>query len=82
LFESPLLGFFEENVQPMGLISFPVTTRTTSKQATVHFLVVDRPSAYNDIMRCNTPNKTIFLKERFYTKEWLNLGLNKGYPSP
>jgi hypothetical protein len=66
----------------MRLIFFPVTTGTTSKQAIVHFLVVDQPSTYNAIMGCNTPNKTIFLKERFYTKECLNPGFNKGYPSP
>jgi hypothetical protein len=51
-FGSPLVGFTGEQVQPMGLITLPVTARTAPKQATlmVDFLMVDRPSTYNAII--------------------------------
>jgi hypothetical protein len=51
-FVSPLVGFMGEQVQPIGLISLPITVGTTPKQATimVDFLVVNRPFAYNAII--------------------------------
>ena len=59
LFSSPLVGFAGEQVQPIGLISLIVTTRTSLKQSTimVDFLVVDRPSAYNVIISRLALNK-------------------------
>jgi hypothetical protein len=72
-FRSSLVGFSREKVQPMRLISIPVTAGTVPKQATamVDFLVVDRPFAYNAIMGCLSLNKlkadtsTYHLKMKF-----------------
>jgi hypothetical protein len=50
-FGSPLVGFSGEQVQPVGIMSLPVTVETAPKLSTVmmDFLVVDRPSIYNVI---------------------------------
>lgn len=50
-FKGPLAGFFDEQVQPLGSMSFLVKIRTHPCQATcmVEFLVVNCPSAYNAI---------------------------------
>ncbi|XP_059436758.1 uncharacterized protein LOC132169816 [Corylus avellana] len=58
-FSSPLVGFAGEQVQPIGLISPPVTAGTTPKQKTVmvNFLVIDRPGAYNAIISRPALNK-------------------------
>jgi hypothetical protein len=51
-FTSPLVGFGEEVVFPMGIIPLPVTVGIAPQLATVmvDFLVIDRPSAYNAIV--------------------------------
>jgi hypothetical protein len=72
-FRSSLVGFSREKVQPMRLISIPITAGTVPKQATVmvDFLVVDGPFAYNAIMGCLSLNKlkadtsTYHLKMKF-----------------
>jgi hypothetical protein len=48
----PLVGFVEEQVQPVGSIELPVTARDypTTKTILVNFLLIDRPSAYNAIL--------------------------------
>jgi hypothetical protein len=58
-FGSPLVGFGREQVQPIGIISLPMTVGTTPRLSTVmvDFLVVDRPSAYNAIIGRPTLNK-------------------------
>ncbi|XP_059458240.1 uncharacterized protein LOC132187819 [Corylus avellana] len=58
-FSSPLVGFAGEQVQPIGLISLPVTAGTAPKQKTVmvDFLVIDRPGAYNAIVGRPALNK-------------------------
>jgi hypothetical protein len=58
-FGSPLVGFAEEQVQPIRLISLLVTVGTTPKQYTVmvDFPVVDQPSAYNTIIGRPALNK-------------------------
>ncbi|XP_059451077.1 uncharacterized protein LOC132181862 [Corylus avellana] len=76
-FGSPLVGFAGEQVQPIGIISLPVTARAAPRQSTimVDFLVVDRPSAYNAIISQPTLNKlkavtsTYHLKMKFPTEE-------------
>ncbi|XP_059437719.1 uncharacterized protein LOC132170668 [Corylus avellana] len=51
-FSFPLVGFAGEQVQPIGLISLPVTAGIAPKQKTVmvDFLVIDRLGAYNAII--------------------------------
>ncbi|XP_059446567.1 uncharacterized protein LOC132178131 [Corylus avellana] len=64
-------------VQPVGLISLPVTAGTAPKQATiiVDFLVVDRPFAYNTSIGRPSLNKlraitlTYHLKMKFLTED-------------
>ena len=58
-FGSSLVGFAGEQVPPIGLLLFPVTTGTAPKQSTVmvDFLVVDRPSANNAIIGPPALNK-------------------------
>jgi hypothetical protein len=48
----PLVGFFGEQVLPMGAIELPVMAGTSPRQKTimVEFLVVDGQSAYNVIL--------------------------------
>ncbi len=48
----PLVGFFGEQVLPMGAIELPVMAGTSPRQKTimVKFLVVDGQSAYNVIL--------------------------------
>jgi hypothetical protein len=75
-FGSPLVGFTEEQVQTMGLISLPITCRTSPMDSTVmvDFLVVDRPSTYNVIIGRPGLNKlkaitsTYHLMMKFPTK--------------
>jgi len=72
---TPLVGFARERVQPMGVVTLPVTARTSPKQATVmaYFLIVDQPLAYNAIIGRPTLNKlraitsTHHLKMKFLT---------------
>ncbi|XP_059436681.1 uncharacterized protein LOC132169711 [Corylus avellana] len=76
-FSSPLVGFAGEQVQPIGIISLPVTVGTTLKQKTimVDFLVIDRPGAYNAIIGRPALNKlkvvtsTYHLMMKFPTEE-------------
>jgi hypothetical protein len=76
-FCSPLVGFAGEQVQPIGLISFPIIARTAPKQSTVlvDFLAVDRPSTYNAIIGWPTLNKwravtsTYYLMMKFPTEK-------------
>ncbi|XP_059435448.1 uncharacterized protein LOC132168473 [Corylus avellana] len=76
-FGSPLVGFAGEQVQPIGIISLPVTAGTTPRQSTVmvDFLVVDRPFAYNAIISWPALNKlkavtsTYHLKMKFPIEE-------------
>jgi hypothetical protein len=76
-FVSLLIGFTGEQVQPIGLISLPITARTAPKQAIimVDFLVVDRPFAYNAIINHPALNQlkavtsTYHLKMKFSTLE-------------
>jgi hypothetical protein len=76
-FGSPLVGFGGEQVQPMGIISLPVTVGTVPRLSTVmvDFLVVDRPSAYNAIIGRLALNKlrattsTYHLMMKFPTEE-------------
>ncbi|XP_059446518.1 uncharacterized protein LOC132178074 [Corylus avellana] len=76
-FGFPLVGFSGEQVQPIGLISLPVTAGTAPRQSTtmVDFLVVNRPSAYNAIIGRPALNKleaatsTYHLKIKFRTEE-------------
>ncbi|XP_059441959.1 uncharacterized protein LOC132174300 [Corylus avellana] len=58
-FSSPLVGFAGEQVQPIALISLPVTAGTAPKQKTVmvDFLVIDRPGACNAIIGRPALNK-------------------------
>ncbi|XP_059451058.1 uncharacterized protein LOC132181846 [Corylus avellana] len=58
-FSSPLVGFAGEQVQPIGLISLPITIGTAPKQKTVmvDFLVIDRLGAYNAILGRPALNK-------------------------
>ncbi|XP_059441975.1 uncharacterized protein LOC132174318 [Corylus avellana] len=83
-FDSPLVGFAGEQVQPMGLISLPVMVGTAPRQSTtmVDFLVIDRPSAYNAIIGRSSLNKlkavtsTYHLMMKFPTEE--GVGVVKG----
>ncbi|XP_059431628.1 uncharacterized protein LOC132165150 [Corylus avellana] len=76
-FGSTLVGFAREKVQPIGLISLPVTAGTAPKQKTVmvDFLVIDRPGAYNAIIGRLALNKlkavtsTYHLMMKFSTEE-------------
>ncbi|XP_059436327.1 uncharacterized protein LOC132169285 [Corylus avellana] len=76
-FDSPLVGFAREQVQPMGLISLSVTVGTGPRQSTtmVDFLVIDRPSTYNAIIGRPSLNKlkavtsTYHLMMKFPTEE-------------
>ncbi|XP_059460362.1 uncharacterized protein LOC132189629 [Corylus avellana] len=76
-FLSPLIGFAGEHVQPIGLISLPVTAGTAPRQSTimVDFLVIDRPSAYNMIIgrpalnQLRVVTSTYHLKMKFPTME-------------
>ncbi|XP_059663398.1 uncharacterized protein LOC132309063 [Cornus florida] len=49
---SPLVGFSGDKVNSLGVVTLPVTARTSPKQVTfmVDFIVVDCPSAYNIIL--------------------------------
>ncbi|XP_059451437.1 uncharacterized protein LOC132182235 [Corylus avellana] len=75
-FGSPLVGFAREQVQPIGIISLPVTAGIALRQSTimVDFLVVDRPSTCNIISQ-PTLNKlkavtsTYHLKMKFSIEE-------------
>lgn len=72
---TPLVGFVRERVQRMGVVTLPVTTGTSLRQATVmrNFLIVDQPSAYNAIIGRPTLKKlraitsTHHLKMKFPT---------------
>jgi hypothetical protein len=76
-FGSPLVGFDEEHVYPMGIISLPLTVGTAPKVSTVmvDFLVVDRPSAYNTINgrpglnKLRAATSTYHLMMKFPTEE-------------
>ncbi|XP_059454999.1 uncharacterized protein LOC132185214 [Corylus avellana] len=76
-FLSPSIGFAGERVQPIGLITLPVTAGIAPRQSTimVDFLVIDRPSAYNIIIGCpalnqlRTVTSTYHLKVKFPTTE-------------
>jgi hypothetical protein len=59
LIHTPLVGFARERVQRMGVVTLPVTTGTSPRQAIVmtDFLIVDWPSAYNTIIGRPTLNK-------------------------
>ncbi|XP_059453507.1 uncharacterized protein LOC132184045 [Corylus avellana] len=76
-FGSPLVGFAGGQVQPIRIISLPVTAGTAPKQSTVMvvFLVVNRPFAYNAIISQPALNKlkavtsTYHLKTKFPIEE-------------
>ncbi|XP_059428602.1 uncharacterized protein LOC132162383 [Corylus avellana] len=76
-FLSSLIGFAGEHVQPIGLISLPVTAGTAPRQSTimVDFLVIDQPSAYNMIIgrpalnQLRAVTSTYHLKMKFPTIE-------------
>ena len=55
----PLVGFTGDKVSPLGVVSFTIEARTYPKQvrASVEFLMVDCPSAYNVIIGRLTLNK-------------------------
>jgi hypothetical protein len=55
------MGFIGEQVQLIWSIELPVTAGSYSKQATmmVHFLLVDRPLAYNAIIGRTTLNELV-----------------------
>ena len=55
----PLVGFTKDKVRLSGIVSLIIEARTYPKQVTasVEFLVVDCPSAYNVIIGCPTLNK-------------------------
>jgi hypothetical protein len=56
---TPLLGFAGERVPPMNVVMLSVIDGTSLKQATImaNFLIVDRLSTYNAIIRRLTLNK-------------------------
>jgi hypothetical protein len=70
------VGFAGEQVQPIGSIELPVTTEDypTTKIIMVNFLLIDRPSAYNAILRRTALNdlkaitSTPHLKIKFPTE--------------
>jgi hypothetical protein len=72
----PLVGFAEEQVQPIGSIELPITTGDypVTKTIMVKFLLIDRPSAYNAILGRTILNDlkaitfTSHLKIKFPTK--------------
>ncbi len=72
----PLLRFAEEQVQPVSSIKLLVTARDhpTTKTIMVKFLLVDRPSAYNEILGRTALNdlkavtSTSYLKIKFPTE--------------
>jgi hypothetical protein len=55
----PFVGFTEDKVKPSGIVSLMIEAGTYPKQvrASVEFLVVDCPSAYNVIIGRPTLNK-------------------------
>jgi hypothetical protein len=55
----PFVGFTEDKVKPSGIVSLMIEAGTYPKQvrASVEFLVVDCPSAYNVIIGRLTLNK-------------------------
>jgi hypothetical protein len=48
----PLVGFAEEQVQPVDSIELPITAEDypVTKTIMVKFLLIDRPSSYNVIL--------------------------------
>jgi hypothetical protein len=72
----PLVGFAEEQVQPVGSIELLVTVgdHPTTKTIMVKFLLIDRPSAYNAILGrtalndLNAITSTSHLKIKFPTE--------------
>jgi hypothetical protein len=72
----PLVGFTGDKVNPSGVVSLMIEAGTYLKQvkASVEFMVVDCPSAYNDIIGRPTLNKlrvvtsTYHLLDRFLTE--------------
>jgi hypothetical protein len=80
----PLMGFTGDKVKPSGVVSLVIEAGTYPKQVTasIEFLVVDCPSAYNVIIGRPTLNKlravtsTYHLLVRFPTEH--NIGELKG----
>ncbi len=76
----PLVGFTGDKVKPSGLVSLVIEAGTYPKQVTasIEFLVVDCPSAYNISIGRPTLNKlravtsTYHLLVRFPTEHNLN----------
>jgi hypothetical protein len=58
-FGSPLVGFSEEKVHPVGIILLLVIAGTAPRLSSVmvNFLVVDQPSAYDTIIGQSALNK-------------------------
>jgi hypothetical protein len=56
---APLVGFTDDKICPVGIITLPITIGTYPKQVskTVDFLVVDCPSVYNTIIGQPTLNR-------------------------
>uniref|UniRef100_A0A2N9H3X0 Reverse transcriptase/retrotransposon-derived protein RNase H-like domain-containing protein n=1 Tax=Fagus sylvatica TaxID=28930 RepID=A0A2N9H3X0_FAGSY len=76
LIDIPLVGFTGDKVKPLGVVSLMIEAETYPKQvrASVEFLIVDCPSAYNVIIGRPTLNKlravtsTYHLLARFPTE--------------
>lgn len=74
--QSPLVGFSDEKVQPLGAIDLPVTMGTSPQQVVkvIWFLVVACPSTYNVILGMTALNSikditsTYHLVVKFPTK--------------
>jgi hypothetical protein len=79
-----LVGFTGEQVLPLGSIELPVMAGAYPRQRTimVRFLIIDRPSAYNAILRRTALNvlqavtSTPHLSMKFPTEE--GVGVEKG----
>jgi hypothetical protein len=73
----PLMGFGGEQVFPIGSIELSITAWENPKQKTimVKFLLIDRPPAYNTILKRMALKKlkaitsTLHLKMKFLTEE-------------